>query len=72
MRDPLETGDMVEWDWGEGSAKGKITAIHTDDITKTIKGTEIKREATAGCPAYTIEQSDGGEVLKSRSEVRPV
>ncbi|MEM8770063.1 MAG: DUF2945 domain-containing protein [Pseudomonadota bacterium] len=63
-------GDTVQWDWGEGVAKGDIKTVHTRKITKTIKGTEVTREADDDCPAYTIEQDDGDEVLKSHSEVR--
>ncbi|WP_395339192.1 DUF2945 domain-containing protein [Ningiella sp. W23] len=59
----------VKWNWGSGEATGKITSRFTEDVSKTIKGTEVKREATESQPAYLIEQEDGDEVLKSHSEV---
>lgn len=65
-----ETGTRVEWDWGDGTASGKITDRFTDDVERTIKGNSVKRNASADEPAYLIEQSDGDEVLKSHSEVR--
>lgn len=63
-------GDTVEWDWGSGTATGTITEIYTDDVTKTIKGTDVTRNASDDEPAYLIEQDDGDEVLKSGSELR--
>ena len=64
------TGTEVEWDWGNGVAKGTVKQVYTDDVSKTIKENEVKREASEDCPAYLIEQSDGDRVLKSHSEVR--
>lgn len=65
----LRTGTVVEWSWGQGKARGKITEIFTQDVTRTIKGTQITRKACDDEPAYLIEQDDGARVLKSRSEV---
>ena len=63
-------GDRVEWHWGKGTGRGRITRVHTRRITRTIKGAQITRNATADEPAYSIEQSDGDEVLKSHTEIR--
>ena len=65
-----EINDDVEWDWGSGTAAGKIKERFTDDVTRTIKGSEITRNASEDNPAYLIEQDDGDEVLKSASEIR--
>lgn len=65
----FETGQKVSWKWGGGTAEGKITEIHTSDVTRTLKGTEVTRNASEGDPAYLIEQEDGSEVLKSGSEI---
>ena len=62
-------GDAVKWTWGNGTGTGKVAECFTDDVTRTIDGAEIKRKASAGCPAYLIEQEDGARVLKSHSEV---
>ena len=62
-------GDKVEWEWGSGSATGKVTDVYTEKVTKTLKGSEITRDASEDEPAYLIEQEDGDEVLKSHSEV---
>ncbi len=70
MSQPFQLGELVEWDWGNGTATGKISARHNSDITKTIKGTEVTRHASQDCPAYTIEQADGDKVLKSHTELR--
>ena len=63
------TGDKVEWDWGKGSASGKIKQVYTQKRTVKIKGEEVTREASEEEPAYLIEQDDA-EVLKGHSELR--
>lgn len=65
----LATGDKVQWNWGNGTGTGTIKQIYTDAVTKTIKGTEVTRNATDDDPAYLIEQDDGDRVLKSGSEI---
>ena len=70
MADVYNEGDVVEWDWGTGVAKGKIESVHTTKVAKTINGSDVVREADRECPAYTIKQDDGDTVLKSHSEVR--
>ena len=62
-------GQHVEWNWGNGTAKGKVTEHFTQKVTRTIDGTEITRNADDDNPAYLIEQDDGGRVLKSQSEL---
>jgi Protein of unknown function (DUF2945). len=65
-----ETGTMVEWDWGNGTAKGEVTERYTEKVTKTIEGNDITRHASRDEPAYLIKQDDGTDVLKSDTEVR--
>jgi hypothetical protein len=62
-------GASVEWKWGQGTGTGKVVEIYTSDVTKTIKGTEVTRNASSDEPAYLIEQKDGDQVLKSHSEL---
>ena len=64
-----DTGTQVEWEWGDGMGTGKVKESYTEKVTKTIKGSEITREASEDEPAYLIEQEDGDEVLKSHSEL---
>ena len=63
-------GDKVEWEWGNGTGTGKITQVFTEKVTRTIKGSEITRNASEDDPAYEIEQEDGDRVLKGHSEVK--
>jgi hypothetical protein len=56
-------GTQVRWKWGNGTASGKIVQIFTDDVTKTIKGTDVVRNANSSHPAYLIEQDDGDKVV---------
>lgn len=62
-------GTKVEWNWGDGTAKGEIATVYTEKVTRTIKGNEVTREASKDEPAYYIKQDDGDAVLKSHSEV---
>ncbi|GHB56468.1 DUF2945 domain-containing protein [Persicitalea jodogahamensis] len=67
---PYKKGDSVTWEWGKGTATGKIKEKFTKKVTRTIKGSEITRNASDDEPAYLIEQEDGNEVLKSGSELK--
>ena len=66
----VRIGSKVEWDWGKGTATGKILESFTEPVECTIKGSKIKRHADAENPAYLIEQDDGARVLKGHSELR--
>ena len=63
-------GDTVKWEWGNGEGEGTVKEVYTEDVTKTIKGSEITRKASDDDPAYLIEQEDGDEVLKGESELK--
>ena len=65
----ISTGDKVKWSWGNGTGTGTVKQIYKEKITKTIKGSEITRDASDDEPAYLIEQDDGDKVLKSVTEV---
>ncbi len=65
----IHIGDTVSWNWGSGTATGEVTERFTDDVTRTIEGTEVTRNATEDEPAYLIEQADGGRVLKTAGEL---
>ncbi|WP_439123968.1 DUF2945 domain-containing protein [Marivita sp.] len=62
-------GNMVAWNWGNGTGKGEVKKVYTEKTTVKIKGTDVTRDATDDAPAYLIEQDDGDQVLKSDSEV---
>lgn len=62
-------GETVEWKWGGGTGSGKIAERFTEKVTRTIKGSEITRNASDDDPAYMIEQDDGDRVLKLASEL---
>ncbi len=66
----IKEGSKVEWDWGNGTATGKVVETYTKKVTKTIEGNEVTRDGESGNKALYIEQEDGGKVLKSESEVR--
>ena len=68
----IREGTKVEWNWSGSKASGKVKEVFTDDVTRTIGGNEVTREASEDEPAYLIEQEDGDRVLKSASEVTRV
>lgn len=70
MTGSYKVGDSVKWKWGNGHGQGNITERFTDDVTRTIDGTKVIRNASDEEPAYLIEQADGDRVLKSHSEIQ--
>ena len=65
----FRTDQYVEWDWGNGTAKGQIKERFERDVTRTLKGSEVTRNGSEDDPAYLIKQEDGDEVLKLGSEL---
>lgn len=57
-------GDEVAWSWSTGTGTGTVVERYTYSVTKTIKGSEITRNAAREEPAYLIEQDDGDLVLQ--------
>ena len=66
----MKKGDKVHWNWGKSEAEGTITEKHTGPVTKTIKGSKVKRNATKDKPAFEVKQANGSKVLKSESELK--
>jgi len=69
MPKSFNIGSKVKWKWGEGYGRGYVVERFTDRVTRTIKGTEVTREASKDSLAYLIEQDDGDTILKSNSEL---
>jgi hypothetical protein len=80
VSDRYQQGTWVEWDWGNGTATGKIAESYTERVSKSIDGTDVTRNADEHNPAYLIEQDDGqraqvtlgaaqGELTAARSRV---
>lgn len=65
----IRKGSPVAWNWGNEKAEGKVKETHYQEITKTIKGNQVTCQGTQYNPAYLIEQKDGTEILKLRSEL---
>lgn len=69
MTDSLRQGSKVRWNWGQGTATGKVAERFERRVSRTIKGKRIARNGTPDNPAYLIEQEDGSRVLKRGSEL---
>ena len=65
----IQEGTKVKWNWGNGTAEGKVIETYTKEVTKTIKGNKVTRKGESGNKALYIEQEDGDKVLKNESEV---
>jgi len=65
----IQQGSEVKWKWGNGEATGKVEETYTQEVTKTIDGSEITRKGEQGNKALFIKQEDGTKVLKLESEV---
>jgi len=62
-------GSKVKWNWGSGTAEGKVKETFSKKVTRTIKGNSVSRNGEKGNKALLIVQADGDEVLKLESEV---
>lgn len=62
-------GSRVKWNWSGKAAEGKVDEVFRENVTRTIKGSEITRNASSEEPAYLIVQHDGDRVLKSHREL---
>lgn len=69
MSNRFGKGQKVAWNWGSGTATGKIAERFEREVTRKLKGSEITRKGSADNPAYLIKQDDGDEVLKLGSEL---
>lgn len=65
----FKEGDIVTWDWGNGTGTGKIVKRYARKTTLTLKGAKVTRTASDDEPAFRIRQDDGDEVLKSVIEI---
>lgn len=65
----IREGTQVKWNWGKGTAQGKVVETYSKTVSKTIKGTEVTRNGEKNNKALYIEQDDGDFVLKSENEV---
>ncbi|MCA0941426.1 DUF2945 domain-containing protein [Salipiger pacificus] len=68
----FQVGETVQWNWGDGKARGKIADRFERRVTRQIKDQEITRNGSSDTPAFLIEQDDGGRVLKLESELTKV
>ncbi len=69
MGNSFATGKKVHWNWGSGTAEGKVAERFDRRVQRTIKGTKVVKNGTKDNPAYLIEQDDGDKVLKRGSEL---
>ncbi len=70
MPNMFRMGQKVTWNWGSGTAEGKVAEKFDRRVQRTIKGTKVVKNGTGDNPAYLIEQEDGGKVLKRGSELQ--
>lgn len=69
MSEALKPGTDVTWRWGAHRARGRVEQVFTTPVSRTIKGTRVRRNASPGKPAYLVTQANGGYALKSHSEL---
>lgn len=69
MAEPLKPGTDVTWRWGAHRARGRVEQVFTTSVSRTIKGTRVRRNASEAKPAYLVTQPNGGYALKSHSEL---
>ena len=68
----IREGTKVRWNWGNGTAEGKVQETYTTPVTKTFKGSEVTRKGEKNNKALLIEQDGGDRVLKLENEVERI
>lgn len=66
----VRLGVRVRWEWEGEEADGIVKAIYDHPVTKTLQGHEITRNGSPPDPVILIEEDDGTQLLKLRSELR--
>lgn len=56
-----KVGAKVTWNWGSGTASGKIVEGFERRVQRTIKGAKVVKNGSAEKPAFLLEQEDGGK-----------
>src|SRR5665811_639006 len=51
----IRKGSRVQWNWGKGTAEGKVMETHTTKTTKTLKGATVTRNGTEDDRALYIK-----------------
>ena len=71
MASHFSKGDKVTWTWGAHKAHGQVAERFERRVRRTIQGEKIVRNGSRAAPAYLVTQEDGGQALKSQSELHP-
>lgn len=66
----FQSGQYVEWNWGNGKGKGQIKERFEREVTRTLQGSEVTKNGDDDNPAYLVRQDNGDEVLKRGSELK--
>jgi hypothetical protein len=69
MTASFSKGDHVSWKWGAHTVEGIVAERFTSRVERKIKGANVVRNASEDEPAYLVRQNDGGQALKSVSEL---
>jgi hypothetical protein len=69
MGQTLQVSQYVQWNYGSGTGRGQIKESYKEKAAKMIKGNDVSRNASDDEPAYSVEQDDADQVLKSESEL---
>lgn len=65
----FKIGSKVLWKWMGGIIYGCVEEVHTEKITKTIKGKNITRNGSKEKPAYLVKSEAGNLALKLATEL---
>lgn len=69
MTEALKPGTDVTWRWGAHTSRGRIEQVFTQPVSRTIRGTRVRRNASEERPAYLVTQPSSGYALKSHTEL---
>lgn len=59
----------VIWKWLGREIHGRVLAVYTQRVSKTIKGKQITRNGSKENPAYLVISDAGNQALKLQTEL---
>ncbi len=65
----FQVGSKVQWKWLGGKIDGVVREVHTQKLSRVIKGKTIRRNGSEENPAYVVESDAGNLALKLGTEL---
>jgi hypothetical protein len=69
MNATIEKGDLVLWEWGKVTAKGRVIDLYQPISCEDLEKLALTIEISKTAKALLIQMADGRKVIKMENEV---